>query len=321
MDEIIVLLDPVAPATAERLRALLPPGFALVHATERGEAHLQALIADADYAISGQVGVSVAVLGAARRLKLLHKWGVGVDNLDLDAARARGIAVARTTGSNAVPVGEFAVALMLAAMRNLAAGHAALQRGEWGSVGGRPATTLRGKTVGLLGFGASAQVVARAVRDGFGCAVLCHKPRPLDPAEERAHGVRWVGFDRLLADSHVLSLHCPLTRATAGLLDRAAFERMRPGAVLVNVARAAIVVEADLLWALRTGRLGAAALDVYEPEPLPADSPLLGLDNLVTTPHIAAASADTFGATVARMYANIARVSRGEPVAPGDIVA
>ena len=113
MPETVVVLDPINAQTADRLRALLPPGLALTHSSGRDEAHLQAMIADADYAISGQIAVSGAVLRAARRLKLLHKWGVGVDNLDLDTARALGIPVARTTGSNAVPVAEFTVGLMI----------------------------------------------------------------------------------------------------------------------------------------------------------------------------------------------------------------
>ena len=125
MVETVVVLDPITAATAAKLRALLPPGLVLTHGTARDEGHLQAIIAEAEYAISGQIGVSAAVLEAGTRLKLLHKWGVGVDNLDLDAARRLGIKVARTTGSNAVPVAELTVALMIDCLRSVV--HAALE--------------------------------------------------------------------------------------------------------------------------------------------------------------------------------------------------
>jgi hypothetical protein len=131
MTETIVVLDPLNETSAARLRALLPPGMVLTHGTARGDAHLKEIIAEADYAIAGQVGVSGDVLRAARKLKLLHKWGVGVDNLDLEAARACGIRVARTTGSNAVPVAEFTIGLIIATLRNQAYGHAELKKGEW----------------------------------------------------------------------------------------------------------------------------------------------------------------------------------------------
>jgi phosphoglycerate dehydrogenase-like enzyme len=139
--ETVVVLDPITPATADRLRGLLPPGLVLTHGSARDEAHLQSIIAEADYAISGQIGVSGAVLEAARRLKLLHKWGVGVDNLDLDAARRLGIKVARTTGSNAVPVAELTLGLMISTLRSLSHSAAELGQGRW--VGGNFARPAR----------------------------------------------------------------------------------------------------------------------------------------------------------------------------------
>ena len=117
-----------------------------------------------------------------------------------------------------------------------------------------------------------------------------------------------------------MSLHCPLTPATAGLVDRAALAAMKPTAVLINVARGGVVAEPDLVWALRNRVIHAAAVDVYEIEPLPADSPLLHIDNLTLTPHLGAMAADTFAPTVNRMFGNIARVSRGEPLPALDVV-
>ena len=320
MTETIVVLDPLTPERADKLRALLPPGFVLTHGTARGDAHLKEIIADADYAIAGQVGVSADVLRAARRLQLLHKWGVGTDNLDLEAARALGIKVARTTGSNAVPVAEFAIGLTLAALRCIAFGNAELKKGEWRSAR-LPTETflLSGKTVGIIGFGAVGQALARLLR-GFGCAILYNKRTPLGAAEEAALNARHASLPDLLARSDVVSLNCPLTSETAGMIDTAALRKMKRTATLINVARGGIVVEADLIDALRAGTIHSAAMDVFETEPLPPDSPLLGLDNLVVTPHLAAMAADNFAKTVRQMFANIARVSRGEPVPEQDRV-
>lgn len=316
----IVVLDAMTPSSFERLLAFSPPGFRLRCATQRGDEHLKEIIAAADFAIAGQVRVSGDVLRAARRLKLLHKWGVGVDNIDLDAARACAIPVARTTGSNAVPVAEFTLGLMICAMRGLAAGHTALQQGNWrGFPVPRDPFMISGKTVGIVGFGAIGQRVARLL-SGFGCPILYTQRTRLPSAREQELGAEYVGLERLLSESDIVSLHCPLTPQTAGLMNRQAFESMKPTAVLVNTARGGIVVEADLRWALVNRVIHAAAIDVYETEPLPASSALLGLDNLVTTPHLAALAADNYAPTVGRMFANFERVARGEEVPEHDRV-
>lgn len=318
--ERIVILDAIADRTAARITELLPPGFALDYARARGEDVMRALIADADYAISGQVAVTSAVLGAATRLKLLHKWGVGTDNLDLEAARALGIKVARTTGSNSLPVAEFTLGLMIGALRHLAYAHTQLQQGHWR--GGRlpgDAYLLSGKTVGIVGFGAIGRTVARLLA-GFGCRILYATPRRLDPAEELTLGVSHAALPELLAESDIVSLHCPLTPDTKGMINRAALSAMKHSALLVNVARGGVVVEADLVWALQTGVIHGAAMDVFETEPPDPANPLLHLDNAIVTPHIAAGTADSFAPTIRQMFRNILHVSRGEVVPARDLV-
>lgn len=320
MPETIVVLDLMAPERADKLRALLPPGFVLTHGTARGDEHMKEIIADADYAIAGQVGVNADVLKAANRLKLLHKWGVGVDNLDTGTAKELGIKVARTTGSNAVPVAEFAIGLMLSTLRYIGFGHAELKKGDWR--GGRlpgDTFTLSGKTVGIVGFGAIGQNVAKLLK-GFGCTILYSKRQPLSATEEAALGVKHASLAEILAQADVVSLHCPLTPETANMIDKAAFAAMKKTAILVNVARGGVVAENDLIEALQAREIAGAAMDVFETEPLPPDSPLLGLDNLVVTPHLAAIASDNFAPTVTRMFDNIARVSRGEPVPERDSV-
>lgn len=321
MSETVVVLDPITANRAARLRSLLPRGMVLTHANARGDDHLKEIIADADYAISGQVAVSGDVLQAARKLKLLHKWGVGVDNLDIDTAHTLGIEVARTTGSNSVPVAEFTLGLIIAAMRGLAFGHAELKKGQWRGLAtlGMETFMLSGKTVGIIGFGAIGQELARLLK-GFGCTILYAKRHPLSVEEEETLGARSATLAEIYARSDVITLNCPLTPETAGLIDRAAFRAMKKTAVLVNVARGGIVVEADLIDALKARDIHAAAFDVFEIEPLSADSPLLMLDNLVVTPHLAAMASDNFEKTVSQMFDNIARVSRGEPIPERDVV-
>jgi D-3-phosphoglycerate dehydrogenase len=322
MTETILVLDVMTPARADKLRALLPPGMVLTHARVPGDEHLREIIADADYAITGQVAVSGDVLRAARRLKLVHKWGVGVDNIDLETARERGIKVARTTGSNAVPVAEFTLGLTLAALRCIAYGNAELKKGSWRGLTDLPMATylLTGKTFGIIGLGAVGRTVARLLR-GFDCTVLYSKRNRLTAPQEAELGVSYADTPELLARADVVSLNCPLTPQTKGLINRASLQTMKKTAVLVNVARGGVVVEDDLVWALRQGIIHAAAMDVFELEPLPADSPLLQpLDNLVITPHLAAIAADNFEKSVRQMLHNIACVSRGEPVPEQDSV-
>ena len=320
MPETIVLLDMTTPERADRLRALLPPGFVLTHGTARGDDHMKQIIAEADYAISGQVGVSAEVLRAAKKLKLLHKWGVGYDNIDVAAAKELGIKVARTTDSNALPVAEFALGLMLSSLRIIAYGHEELRQGRW-ATGKLPGDTymLSGTTVGIVGFGAIGQNVAKLLK-GFGCRILYSKRNPLPQAEEETLGVRHASMAQILAEADVVSLHCPLTPETTNLIDAAALRAMKKTAVLINVARGGVVNEADLVEALKAHEIAGAAMDVYSVEPLPPESPLLTLDNIVVTPHLAAMAADNFAPTVTRMFANIQHVSRGEPVPERDRV-
>ncbi len=310
----IVVLDPLTPDTLEKLRALVPAGYELICAKERDMAHLKELIADADFAIAGQMAVPAELMRAAGKLKLLHKWGVGVDNFDLDAAREMNITVARTTASNAMPVAEYALGLMIAASRSMAYGHAELQQGHWrGFPLPQESFLISGKTVGIIGFGAIGQRLAGLLR-GFECNVLYSKRNPLAADEEKALNARFCELPELLAQSDIISLNCPLTEQTAGLINRDALQQMKRTAILVNVARGGVVLEDDLYWALTNRIIHAAATDVYAVEPLPADSPLLTVPNLVATPHLAALSADTFEPTVRRMMDNIERVSRGEAV-------
>jgi phosphoglycerate dehydrogenase-like enzyme len=310
----VVLLDNSAEATVAKLRALLPEGWTLSAGTARGDEHMKQIIADADFAIAGQVAVNADVLGAAKKLKLLQKWGVGYDNLDLEAARRLGIKVARTTGSNAAPVAEFTLGLMLSTLRQIAWSHMHMQAGVWkGGRMPRESYLLGGKTVGIVGFGAIGSRVAALLR-GFECTVLYTQRTRLSPEEEAARGVRHASIDEIIEQADVISLHCPLTPATENLFNDDTFRRMKKTAVLVNVARGGVVDEPALARALAAREILAAAADVFADEPLPGDSPLIGIDHMVLTPHLAAGSVDVFAPTVLRMYRNMKHVADGEPV-------
>ncbi|GAB5374338.1 MAG: 2-hydroxyacid dehydrogenase [Acuticoccus sp.] len=322
MPHTIVVLDPLTPERLARMRAFLPQGFALKAAASRDEADQLAAMRDADFAIAGDIAITGAMMreGAAHRMQAVHKWGVGVDNIACDVAAEVGLRVLRTTGSNARAVAETTLALMLALQRNVVPGNDGMRRGEWlkGTIGPRT-FLLTGRTVGLIGLGYIGKNVAKMLA-GFDCRVLYAKPTPLPPEEAEALNVTHVPVETLIAESDIISLHCALTDKTANLLDAAAFAAMKDDVVIVNTARGGILDESALADALRGGKVRGAALDVFEVEPTPPGHPLIGLDNVIATPHIASQAADTYGKTVGRMFENLRRVAEGEEVPALDVV-
>jgi len=255
--------------------------------------------------------VSDAVLEAAPALRLVQKIGVGVNTIDLESARRRGVAVCNMPGTNTQAVAEMTLLLILAALRRVARLDAATRAGEGWRL---PAEVqdrygeVRGRTVGLVGYGAVPDRLAPMLA-AMGARVLfaSRSPKP-DAAGERRP------LDALLRESDVVSLHLPLTAETKRLIDAAAIARMKPGAVLVNTARGALVDEAALAEALARGHLGAAGLDVFEAEPVLADSPLLDLDNVVVTPHVAWLTQETMERSLAVAAENCRRLGANEPL-------
>lgn len=317
---LIVVLDVLAERSRQRFSELVPPTYRLEVARERSVDHWLSLIAGATHAITGQVAVPAELLEAAPQLRMVHKWGVGVDNIDLAAAARLGIAVARLEGGNARPVAEYTLGLMLATLRHIAWSHRTLREGIWtGSALRHDSLMLNGRTVGIVGCGAIGREVSRLVR-AFGCRVLYTQRKRLPAEVEQSLEARYCALPDLLSEADIVSLHCPLTEETRGLINARTLAMMKRDAVLINVARGGVVNEADLCVALLQGTILAAACDVFETEPLPADSPLRRLDNLVLSPHIAAIAADNLAPTVKRMLDNIARLDRGEPLPPGDLV-
>jgi glyoxylate reductase len=222
------------------------------------------------------------LIEAAPALRAISTYAVGTDNIDLDAASGRGIPVGHTPDVLTETSADLALALMLAVMRRIPEGDAEVRAGEW--LTWEPARLLghdlHRATVGIVGLGRIGRAVKRRV-EGFGARAI-HSGR-----------TDGVPVEQLLEESTVVTLHCPLTDATRGLIDDAALRRMRDDAYLVNTARGPVVDTAALGRALREGRIAGAALDVTDPEPLPADHPLLGAPNLVIAPHLGSASHET----------------------------
>jgi D-3-phosphoglycerate dehydrogenase len=221
-----------------------------------------------------------ALMRSCPGLKLIAVLGIGTDNIDLSAASRLGIKVSNTPGYSAIAVAEHALALVLAAARKIPQHEQELRAGRWTRL---PMTQLHGKILGLVGFGNIGQQLASLAR-GIGMKVWAWT---LHPSMGRAKetGIQWVELDQLLAASDVISINIRASEKTKGLIDRQAFKKMKPSCILVNTARASIVDTAALIEALRAGKLTAAALDVYDQEPLPPTDPLLSLSNVVLSPH------------------------------------
>ncbi len=281
----------------------LPPSREALLAHVTGADGLLCLLTDR---VDGEV-----LDAAGPGLKVISNHAVGFDNIDVPAATARGIPVGNTPGILTDATADFAFALLLAAARRVAEGERFVRAGRWVTWG--PSLLLgpdvHGATLGLIGFGRIGQAMARRAA-GFTMHVLYHDPTlPQPPADLNATP---VDLATLLRESDFVSLHVPLTPGTRSLINRETLALMKPTAVLINTARGPVADQAALYEALRDRRIFAAALDVTDPEPIPADSPLLTLDNCLITPHIASASVATRD-KMARMAAeNLLAGLRGE---------
>ena len=257
-------------------------------------ADLSVALADADAVIvRNKTQVNGELLAAAPRLKVVGRLGVGLDNIDLPACKARNIEVIPAFGANALAVAEYVIAAAMLLLRGAYASTAAVGDGKWPRAALSNGREIAGKTLGVVGFGGIGRLTGRLARSlgmkvvGFDAQV--HADAPAWREEQTAP----LAFDELLHTADVVSLHVPLTPATRGLLDAARLARMKHDAILINTARGGVVDEHALAVALRSGKLGGAALDVFEHEPLPAASPLAGCPNLILTPHIAGVTSES----------------------------
>ena len=276
----IVVTDQVFP-DVEKERALLASiDGELVVADGTRDGALR-LARDADALLNTYLPIDAEFLAALERCRIVARYGIGVDNIDLAAADKAGVIVTNVPDYCVEEVATHALTMMLALVRRLPESDVLLREGAWGVDGIRPVRRFSELTVGLLGYGRIARTLAGYVR-ALGAAVIAHDPY----VESVDDGTRLVGFDELLAEADVLSLHPPLTETTRGIMDAAAFAAMRRDAVLVNTSRGPLVVHDDLASALREGQIRAAALDVFESEP-PDPASVAGVPGLLTSPHTA----------------------------------
>ena len=316
----IAFLTPMAKVTLEAVRKLMPVNCTIAFAQTSTKAEQIKLLADADVVMIAGTFIEGDVIRQAPRLKMIQKWGIGVDKIDLIAAKERKVLVSITSGATSIPVAEHTLLLMLAVSRRLPLAHRSLGQGQWMAADLRTVCTkLDGKTIGLFGFGGIAQQVAKRLK-GFDVEVLYHsRTRVASEIEDRLQA-RYVDFDTLVANSDILSLHAPLSEQTYHRFNADTFAKMKRGAILINTARGELIDEPALIQALQQGQLSGAGLDTIEAEPPRADNPLFQMDQVVVTPHAAGGVYDNLPNLVGHMFRNIELFQRGLPIPEADLV-
>ena len=275
----IIVAEKISASAIEELKE---PGWTVLTADQL-DGKLTAELESADALIvRSAVQADAALLSRAKKLRVIGRAGVGVDNIDLDAATRQGIAVMNTPGANAVAVAEQTLGMMLAMARNLCRADALMHACKWEKKS-LQGTELRDKTLGIAGLGRIGMEVARRAR-AFGMEIVAHDPF-VSVAVAKEQAIRLASLDELYAAADYITLHVGLTPQTAGMINKAAIEKMKKGVRLVNCARGELVNEADLAQALQSRHVAAAALDVFNEEPL-KNSPLQSLENVILTPHI-----------------------------------
>ena len=297
----------------EILRQACPEGFTVKTLNEATYEDLVREAVDADYLlVSGRLRIDAAVLDAASRLKMIQRTGVGTEMLDLKEIHRRDIPVYVNAGVNARSVAEHTLLLMLAALRHLPQIDRQLRAGIWRKQQvGVTTRELRGKTVGLVGMGHIGQEVASLLQP-FGVKILyADVVRQQDILEQQLGLTYCFSFEEMLPQVDILSFHCPLTEGNKQILNTRSLALMKPGAIVINTARGALIDPLALSEALQSGRLSSAALDTHYEEPLPRTCPLLQLDNAILTPHIGGLTYETFSSMMQGAIANIAAFEAG----------
>ncbi len=299
------------PAWQRELASLDRHGLQVDWCDETDDARFYTLLPDAQVLWHLLRPLSAGDIARATSLRLIQKIGVGVNTIDLEAAKARDIRVCNMPGTNSRAVAEMTLLLMLACLRRLPFLDRATREGRGWKLDSSLQDSygeLAGKTVGLVGFGAVAQMLAPILRSMDALVIYTD----LKPDANLPHAFREL--PQLLREADVVSLHIPLTATTGNLIDRRRLEMMRPGAILINAARGGLVEQAALLDALKSGHLGAAGLDVFATEPVPADEGMLQLDNVVVAPHLAWLTTGTLDRSLKVAVENCRRLQAGEPL-------
>jgi D-3-phosphoglycerate dehydrogenase len=280
---VVLIAEELSPATVEALG----PDFEIRHCDGADRGQLLPALADADAVlIRSATQIDAEALAAARRLKVVARAGVGLDNVDVPAATQAGVMVVNAPQSNIVSAAELAVGLLIASARHIAPAHASLKDGQW-KRSRYTGVELQDKVLGVVGLGRIGVLVSQRL-SAFGMRVIAYDPYVQAPRAAQI-GVRMVSLDELLAEADFITVHLPKTPETVGLIGDEALHKVKPTVRIVNAARGGIVDEEALLRALQEGRVAGAGLDVYAKEPC-TDSPLFALDSVVATPHLGAST-------------------------------
>jgi len=311
MSLVVAVTDSVFPSLEPERRVLAPLGVELRPGQCRSEEELIELTRGADAVLNCYAKMTARVIETLDRCKIIARYGIGVDNVDLPAATRARIVVTNVPDYCIDEVSDHALALLLALARHIVSSDRAVNAGTWDVVAHAGIHRLRGQILGLLGFGKIAVALASKAQ-ALGLSVLAHDPY-LDPMLIARHGARAVDFDTLLGEADVVSIHVPLSAQTRGLIGERELARMKPTSFLINTSRGGIVDEQALAVALREGQLSGAALDVLSTEPPPRDHPLRQATNVILTPHLAFYSRESVVELQTKAAEEVARALRGEP--------
>ena len=310
MSFIVAITDYVFPSLEPEQRVLAPLGVELRPAQCKSEEEIIDLAQEADAVLNCYAKLTARVIEKLSRCKIIARYSIGVDNVDLAAATGTRIVVTNVPDYCIDEVSDHALALLLALERRIVAADGAVKAGAWDVVAHAGIRRLRGQTLGLLGFGKIAKAVVSKVQP-LGMKVLVYDPY-LEPELVARHGAEAVSLDRLLAEADAVSIHVPLSPETRNLIGQRELTRMKPTAFLINTSRGGIVDEQALAEALKAGRIGGVALDVLSVEPPPLDHPLRGLSNVILTPHLAFYSRESVIELQTKAAEEVARALRGE---------
>jgi D-3-phosphoglycerate dehydrogenase / 2-oxoglutarate reductase len=311
MSLVVAITDYVFPSVEPERAVLEPLGAELRPAQCKSEEEIIALTQEADAVLNCYAKMTARVIDKLKRCKIIARYGIGVDNVDLVAASKARILVTNVPDYCIDEVSDHALALLLALARRITVADGGVKAGAWDVVAHAGIRRLRGQTLGLLGFGKIAKALASKVQP-LGMKVLVHDPY-IEPALIARLGVQAVSMDKLLAEADAISIHVPLSLETRNLIGQRELARMKPTAFLINTSRGGIVDEQALAEALKAGRLGGAALDVLSVEPPPPDHPLRQAPNIILTPHLAFYSRESVIELQTKAAEEVARALRGEP--------
>ena len=310
MSFVVAVTDYVFPSLEPEQRVLAPLGAELRAKQCKSGEEIIELTRGADAVLNCYAKLTARVISELKHCRIIARYGIGVDNVDLVAATRAKILVTNVPDYCIDEVSDHALALLLALERRIVAADGAVKAGAWDVVAHAGIRRLRGQTLGLLGFGKIAKAVVSKVQP-LGMKVLVYDPY-LEPELVARHGAEAVSLDRLLAEADAVSIHVPLSPETRNLIGQRELTRMKPTAFLINTSRGGIVDEQAVAVALKENRLGGAALDVLSPEPPPRDHPLRQAPNVILTPHLAFYSRESVIELQTKAAEEVARALRGE---------